>query len=114
MRGLKKEIGAPYLQSCLTAYENEQAIGIIMPHIEPGTKEEGRLFYFGVLPEFRRQGRGRELHHLALTKLRKEFGASDYIGATSHNNTPMLRIFEANGCNLKAKRNLFKKTRLIN
>ncbi|WP_101842225.1 GNAT family N-acetyltransferase [Halobacillus sp. Marseille-P3879] len=111
MKSVKKEIGPSYRHTCISAFEKEEAIGIIMPHIEQGTTDEGRLFYFGLLPEFRGTGRGEELHHLALTKLKEEFGASSYVGTTSHQNSPMLNIFRSNGCRVTAVKNIFKKCR---
>jgi len=37
-----------------------------MPHIEPGTSEEGRLFYFGIIPSERGKGKSKLLHKQAL------------------------------------------------
>ncbi|GGF20531.1 N-acetyltransferase [Halobacillus andaensis] len=113
MKSVKKEIGTSYGKTCITAFENEEPIGVMMPHIEQGTKEEGRLFYFGLLPKFRGSHKGRELHHLALTRLRNDFGATTYIGATSQNNEPMLKVFSANGCEVKEKKNAFMKSRKL-
>ncbi|WP_233522734.1 hypothetical protein [Peribacillus glennii] len=37
-------------------------MGIAIPHIEPGTDSEGRLFYFGLMPEERGKGKSAEIH----------------------------------------------------
>ncbi|WP_085524234.1 GrpB family protein [Tuberibacillus sp. Marseille-P3662] len=50
MKSVKFELGQSYKDSCLVVYEGEFPIGVAMPHIEPGTQEEGRLFYFGLIP----------------------------------------------------------------
>ena len=35
---------------------NEEPIGIVVPHIERGTLEEGKLMYFAVAPSMRNKG----------------------------------------------------------
>ncbi|HEU5139423.1 MAG TPA: GNAT family N-acetyltransferase [Bacillales bacterium] len=95
--GMQSELGRGYEKSCLTAFQNGTPIGITMPHIEPGTTDEGRLFYFGLKQEYRGKGYGVALHRQSLNYL-KELGAALYIGATGHENLPMQQIFQANGC----------------
>ncbi|WP_261134416.1 hypothetical protein [Bacillus sp. Marseille-Q3570] len=51
--GMKTELGPNYIKNCLIAYHEKVPIGITIPHIEPGTIDEGRLFYFGLVPEYR-------------------------------------------------------------
>ncbi|MED3573863.1 GNAT family N-acetyltransferase [Cytobacillus praedii] len=97
--GMKSELGPEYAKSCLIAFHGKNPIGITMPHIEPGTVDEGRLFYFGLLPEYRGKGWGSALHKLSLYLLKK-MGAAYYIGATGHKNIHMQRIFQANGCQM--------------
>ncbi|WP_419394231.1 GNAT family N-acetyltransferase [Cytobacillus praedii] len=97
--GMKSELGLEYAKSCLIGFHGKNPIGITMPHIEPGTVDEGRLFYFGLLPEYRGKGWGSALHKLSLYLLKK-MGAAYYIGATGHKNIPMQRIFQANGCQM--------------
>lgn len=96
-KGMKSELGTDYRKSCLVAYKNENPIGVTMPHIEPGTIDEGRLFYFGLIPAFRGKGLATSFHRLSLQYLRK-LGARHYIGATGHKNLPMQRVFQKNGC----------------
>ncbi|UOR11043.1 GNAT family N-acetyltransferase [Halobacillus amylolyticus] len=98
LKSVEKELGPNFRRTCLIAYEGEQPIGVVMPHIEPGTIAEGRLFYFGLIPEARGKGKSKTLHRQALTILRQEFEATYYIGSTSYQNTPMLKVFAHNGC----------------
>ncbi|MCP3030980.1 GNAT family N-acetyltransferase [Halobacillus sp. A1] len=109
MASLKKEIGEDYQTSCLLAFENDTPIGAVIPHIEPGTVGEGRLFYIGILPGFRGYGRAKYVHALALESLEKDFSATHYIGATSHNNIPMLKAFTHNGCKELVRKRVYKK-----
>ncbi|MCA1063728.1 GNAT family N-acetyltransferase [Rossellomorea sp. AcN35-11] len=98
MRSVEVELGPTYKKSCMVAYENEVPIGVLMPHIEPGTSDEGRIFYFGIIPSERGKGKSKLLHQQALEILKKDFKASYYIGSTGHNNLPMLRTFRHNVC----------------
>ncbi|WP_173918399.1 GNAT family N-acetyltransferase [Halobacillus sp. Marseille-Q1614] len=109
MSSVKKELGSAYKKSCLTASIDGEIAGVAMPHIEPGTKGEGRLFYFGMLPNHRGTGLAKDIHLASLKLLAEEFDASYYIGATSHKNTPMLKVFENNGCHEKARKKVYKK-----
>ncbi|HET7578197.1 MAG TPA: GNAT family N-acetyltransferase [Bacillales bacterium] len=95
--GMKSELGADYRKSCLVALYKGEVIGVTMPHIEPGTTDEGRLFYFGLVPEYRGKGLAARLHRWSLQYL-KELGATHYIGATGHQNLPMQKVFQKNGC----------------
>lgn len=97
---MKGELGSNYTNSLLGVFENGTAIGITMPHIEPGTFDEGRLFYFGLVPEERGKGKSAAIHLQSLFLLKRNFGASTYIGATDRSNRPMLRVFEKNDCRL--------------
>ncbi|WP_409253275.1 GNAT family N-acetyltransferase [Bacillus sp. SCS-153A] len=72
--------------------------GFFIPHIEPYTESEGRIFYFGITPEYRGLGLGSIIHKFALTSLRQELKADSYIGSTDSDNLPMKRVFEKNGC----------------
>ncbi|MGI8313564.1 GNAT family N-acetyltransferase [Halobacillus mangrovi] len=98
MKSVEKELGPSYKDSCCIAYEQGRPIGVVMPHIEPGTKEEGRIFYFGLIPEERGKGKSSALYHQGLFLLKNKFGASYSIGATSLRNVPMQKVFENNQC----------------
>ncbi|GGC95397.1 hypothetical protein GCM10007216_27690 [Thalassobacillus devorans] len=111
MQSVKGELGEDYRKSCLVAYENGEPIGVVMPHIEPGTADEGRLFYFGLVPEARGKRKSKQLHLQALDILKSQFGASYYIGSTSRNNVPMLKTFEANSCTVVEKNKVYKRAK---
>ncbi len=101
LQSVKTELGENYERSCMAVYENEKPIGVIIPHIEPGTAEEGRLFYFGLSQSERGKGKSGIIHQDALDILYKDFRAAYYIGSTSYNNQPMLNTFIKNGCRIK-------------
>ena len=105
--GMKSELGSDYKKSCLVIFYENQPVGVTMPQIEQGTIDEGRLFYFGILPSFRKKGWGEYLHKLSL-QLLKKMGATYYIGATGQNNVPMQRIFQANDCELIERKFIYK------
>lgn len=98
MKSVEKELGPSYKDSCYIAFEQGCPIGVVMPHIEPGTEEEGRIFYFGLIPEERGKGKSSALYHQGLFLLKNKFGASYSIGATSVKNIPMQKVFENNRC----------------
>ncbi|WP_221567798.1 GNAT family N-acetyltransferase [Alkalihalobacillus sp. TS-13] len=105
--GMKTELGSNYIKNCLIAYHDKDPIGITIPHIEPGTVDEGRLFYFGLIPAYRGNKLGMTLHKLSLQFL-KCIGATYYIGATGHKNIPMERIFQINGCRMFEKKVIYR------
>lgn len=108
MKSVKKELGPGYVDSCLTVYENGTPIGVIMPHIEPGTKNEGRIFYFGLVPEERGKNKSTALYEEGLYLLKNYFKATYSIGATSIHNKPMLKVFEKCGCAMTEKVGIYK------
>ncbi|WP_394219290.1 GNAT family N-acetyltransferase [Halobacillus trueperi] len=108
MKTVKKELGPGYVDTCLTAYENGIPIGVVMPHIEPGTKEEGRIFYFGLVPEERGKNKATALYKEGLNVLKSRFHASYSVGATSVHNKPMLKVFENCGCTMTEKVRVYK------
>lgn len=112
MKSVKKELGPGYVDTCLTAYENGIPIGVVMPHIEPGTKKEGRIFYFGLMPEERGKNKATVLYKEGLYLLKNRFQASYSVGATSVHNKPMLKVFEKCGCEWTEKVGIFKRTNL--
>ncbi|SFK41246.1 Acetyltransferase (GNAT) domain-containing protein [Halobacillus dabanensis] len=110
MESVKKEIGPSYISTCLTVYEKGQPIGVVMPHIEPGTTEEGRIFYFGLIPEARGKGKSTAVYSQGLALLKDKFGASYSVGATSIHNKPMLRVFEKCGFDYMDKVTVYKRS----
>lgn len=107
MQSIKNELGSDWRKYCYYFTKNETLIGISIPHIEMGTKDEGRLFYFGVVPNFRGQGLGRTIHKITLALL-KNFHASYYVGSTDVHNSNMIKIFEGNGCELRDRKGIYK------
>jgi len=98
---VKSELGEDWEKSCQVFYLQNNPVGISIPHIEPGTMNEGRLFYFGLLPEVRGKGLSTPLHLQSLWAL-KEMGATRYIGSTHIANKPMQRVFEKNGYSVRS------------
>ncbi|MFJ8117446.1 GNAT family N-acetyltransferase [Bacillus mycoides] len=92
-----QEIGGKWKEHCLTASIDEEPIGIVIPHIERGTLEEGKLMYFAVAPNMRNKGYEAAFFTGAMFVL-KEIGASYYIGETNVQNEWMKDVFEKNGC----------------
>ncbi|WP_407270795.1 GNAT family N-acetyltransferase [Radiobacillus sp. PE A8.2] len=109
MKSVEIELGASYKDSCIVVYEKQSPIGVVMPHIEAGTKSEGRLFYFGIIPSQRGKGKSKQIHKEALHMLKQDFNASIYIGATSIKNKPMIKTFSANGCNVLERNKVYKR-----
>ncbi|AKG05841.1 hypothetical protein AAV35_013765 (plasmid) [Salimicrobium jeotgali] len=95
--GMKSEIGNNYKGNCLTISKNNIPIGVTIPHIEQGKLDEGRIFYFGLLPEYRGKGLGRLIHKKSLQYL-KQLKAGYYIGSTGHKNHIMQNVFKDNNC----------------
>ena len=74
-------------------------VGVVLPQVVPEDLTTGTLFYVAVLPERRGEGLGRAVHAFGLSELARR-GARSYVGSTDPDNTPMIAIFEANGCTL--------------
>ena len=86
-------------QNMYTVYiVDNEPIGVVFPHIEPDTNQEGRIFWIGIHPEFIGKGYGKNLHRIGLSRLQNEFRAKSYLGATKSDNIPMRKIMKANGC----------------
>ncbi|WP_002146584.1 GNAT family N-acetyltransferase [Bacillus cereus] len=96
---MEQEIGGQWKEHCLTAVVGEEPIGIVIPHIERGTLEEGKLMYFAIAPNMRNKGYEAALFTGVMFVL-KEIGASYYIGETNVQNEWKKDIFEKNGCQL--------------
>ena len=88
-----QEIGEQWKEHCLTASVDEEPIGIVIPHIERGTLEEGKLMYFAVTPNMRNKGYEVALFAGAMFVL-KEIGASYYIGETNMQNEWMKDVLK--------------------
>ncbi len=107
MESLENELGNNWRSNCHIFRKDEQPIGISIPVIEIGTDNEGRLFYFGVIPEMRGKGFGTIFHRLSLGLL-KNMNATYYVGSTDENNVHMFRIFARNGCQLRDKKGIYR------
>lgn len=107
-KSVKSELGVDWRKSCQAIYEEDKPIGIAIPHIEPGTISEGRLFYFGLVPGERGKGKSALLHYQALVIL-KQMGATYYIGGTHESNIRMQKLFLRNGCLIKTRTDSYYK-----
>ncbi|MCZ8534883.1 GNAT family N-acetyltransferase [Psychrobacillus psychrodurans] len=102
LNSVKNEIGENWSKSCNVIYLEDNLVGISIPHIERGTVDEGRIFYFGILPEERGKGHSISIHYQSMNLL-KEMGATYYIGITHETNKKMQKVFLKNGCLIKAE-----------
>ena len=107
MESFELELGPNWRSHCMVFQKEGEPVGISIPHIESGTREEGRVFYFGILPKWRRKGIGKVCHQQTLDAL-KEFGATYYVGSTDAANDAMIRIFEKNGCVLRDRKGIYR------
>ncbi|KMJ57248.1 hypothetical protein AB685_17770 [Bacillus sp. LL01] len=107
MNSLKNELGPVWRQHCYYFLKDGALVGISIPHIEIGTEDEGRLFYFGVVPELRGRGLGVQIHQISMALL-KQFQAIYYVGSTDVNNANMIKIFEKNGCEHRDRKGIYK------
>lgn len=107
MESLERELGVKWRDHCFIFSQNAMNYGISIPHIEQGTTDEGKMFYFGVVPEQRCKGYGTIFHAISL-ELLKNFGAKVYVGSTDTSNKPMRRIFEVNGCILRDIKGIYR------
>lgn len=86
-------------EKMFTVYKvNNSPVGIVLPHIEPYTNNEGRLFWIGIHPNYVGKGFGKELHAIGLYRLKKDFHAECYVGITQIDNCAMRKIMQSNGC----------------
>ncbi|QUG43619.1 hypothetical protein KD050_10535 [Psychrobacillus sp. INOP01] len=107
MESLERELGANWRDQCFIFSQDSMNYGISIPHIEQDTTDEGRMFYFGVVPEQRCKGYGTKFHAISL-ELLKTLGAKLYVGSTDTSNKHMRRIFEANGCRLRDIKGIYR------
>ncbi|TGB02777.1 GNAT family N-acetyltransferase [Halobacillus salinus] len=111
MQSVEKELGPSYIDTCNVAYEDGVPIGVVLPHIEPGTEDEGRIFYFGLVPEQRGKRKAEPLYKQGLMMLKDQFCASYSVGGTSVNNQPMQKVFAACGCVVTSRVKVYKRSR---
>ena len=107
MASISNELGNSWRNNCYYFLKENELVGISIPHIEMGTVDEGRMFYFGIVPEKRGQGLGVAIHKLALEKIKK-MNASHYVGSTDESNEQMIKIFQKNGCKLRNKKGIYR------
>ena len=107
MESLENELGSEWRTYCYVFQYSGEPVGLSIPIIEQGTVDEGRLFYFGVVPEWRGKGYGSALHRISLNLLR-EIGATTYVGSTDEANRHMIRIFEQNGCVMRDRKGIYR------
>ncbi|SES39627.1 GNAT family N-acetyltransferase [Psychrobacillus sp. OK032] len=100
MTSISNELGEDWRSNCYYFLKGRKLVGISIPHIEIGTKEEGRMFYFGVVPEMRGMGLGTEIHKITLAQM-MNIKATYYVGSTDESNEHMMQIFKKNGCVLR-------------
>ncbi len=98
LQGMKEELPAQ-AENMFTVYQVDgHPAGLVLPHIEPDTDREGRIFWIGMHPDFLGKGLGQTLHQIGLFRLQKEWKAKTYAGSTEINNGPMRKIMVSNGC----------------
>ncbi|WP_391118411.1 GNAT family N-acetyltransferase [Psychrobacillus sp. L3] len=107
MASISNELGDDWRNNCIYFLKDHELIGISIPHIEMGTIDEGRMFYFGIVPKWRGKGLGVEIHKITL-KLMKKMNANYYVGSTDESNRHMIKIFEKNGCELRDKKGIYR------
>ena len=105
MASISSELGTNWRSNCYSFFHENELVGISIPHIEMGTKEEGRMFYFGIVPSMRGKGFGAEMHMTTLP-IMKKMGATYYVGSTDESNEHMVQIFKKNGCILRDKKEI--------
>lgn len=110
MESLRLELGEDWRELAMVFDEQGEVIGMAIPHIEPNTLSEGRLFYFGMMPEWRGKGKATACHLAALHRL-KELGATHYVGSTDVSNTGMIRIMVANGAAERDRKGIYRMNR---
>ncbi|MFD1173150.1 GNAT family N-acetyltransferase [Oceanobacillus picturae] len=107
MNSIKSELGPAWRDFCYSFTYEGETCGISIPHIEEGTTDEGRMFYFGVVSEMRGRGLGASMH-LASLFLLKEKNATYYVGSTDTSNQAMIDIFIKNGCTLRDRKGIYR------
>ena len=93
----KRPVPNPCIFPALVADAGDRLVGYTMFTLAP--TEKGYVCYgvdHGVLPKYRRQGIGREMHE-ERCRLAREAGAIDFVGTVRKGNKPMIRILESAG-----------------
>ncbi|MBM6617893.1 GNAT family N-acetyltransferase [Bacillus suaedaesalsae] len=98
LENMKSELPTQ-VDNMYTVYmENDVPIGVVFPHIEPDTNQEGRMFWIGIHLEHQGKGYAKALHSIGLFRLQHDFHAKMYVGATKVENIPMQKVMITNGC----------------
>lgn len=98
LKSMMVELPSQYQNMFTVNKINSEPIGVVLPHLEPGRNQEGRLFWIGIHPKHRGKGYGHHLHLIGLNRLREDFKAKTYLGATEVKNLPMRKTMQTNGC----------------
>lgn len=107
MAALSQELGENWRSHCYYFLKDNELVGISIPHMEMGTTDEGRMFYFGIVPNKRGFGLGAEIHKITLY-LMKQMNAKTYVGSTDESNKHMINIFKKNGCVIRNKKGIYR------
>ncbi|MBM7632346.1 GNAT family N-acetyltransferase [Geomicrobium sediminis] len=99
LQSMKVELPSQYHEMFTVYIVDGIPVGIVLPHIEPNTDQEGRMFWIGVHPNYKGIGYGALLHKLGLYRLQIDFHAKTYVGITTIKNKPMKNVMLSNGCN---------------
>ncbi|WP_397538909.1 GNAT family N-acetyltransferase [Rummeliibacillus pycnus] len=98
LTGMRTELPSQVKEMFTVYLVNNKPVGVVLPHIEPDTENEGRIFWIGIHPNFLGTGLGKNLHSIGLYRLKYEFKAKSYLGMTQVDNIPMRKIMVSNGC----------------
>ncbi len=98
LQSMKEELPSQADYMFTVYYVEDKPAGVVLPHLEPDTDREGRMFWIGMHPDFIGKGLGKNLHLIGLHRLQKEWKAKTYLGSTEINNVPMRNIMVSNGC----------------
>lgn len=98
LTGMRTELPSQVKEMFTVYIVNNEPVGVVFPHIEPNTDNEGRIFWIGLHPKFLGTGLGKSLHAIGLYRLKHEFKATSYLGMTQVDNIPMRNIMVSNGC----------------
>lgn len=107
MESLHTELGSGWRSLAMLFLEDEEVIGLAIPHIEAGTLSEGRLFYFGMMPKWRNKGKATACHREALRFL-QQLQATTYVGSTDTANTGMIRVMMNNGAFERDRKGIYR------